>query len=920
VRDGDGSLAAAEHRRTAGHVLVTGPLAQPARKPLMPGVRSDASGVRLSAVPTTATAMTTTPQTPEAQFRADAAVVWRLGSELFTTADQALLELIKNSYDAEARSAKLRVVPPTISAMPDKPANGVDAAQDGDATDRTAAEDPADPPDSAAAQADNNDDREDDAYAPPALLAPREEFMQAGDERGSIRLIDDGLGMDRTAIIRGWLTLSSSMKADLKRLGVPKGRRVPLGDKGLGRLGAQRLGDLVRLRTRPVAKIGDGPTIEHVVTIDWRQFRQGRLLDDVVADWEIHDDLASTDPWPGKAAHGTVLEIRGMSLSELAWTDEGLLEAALSGLVNPYHDIDRFRLRAYIRETPVDVTRVAREVRRAALAQFTATYTGEVLTVSGTLRPQWFRPNDPQRRKLLANFLATNDGRSDLADRIRGKAPEYDLSITDDEQFAFTHRSWPAELEGFPSAGDSGPFSMALDVVSLEFALARDLSMSVFDRQADYRRWIKDKGGVSVYRDGFIVSGGADLLDLGRSFTSGGSYYGLRPQNVLGYLAISARDNPGLQETTSREDFVRNPAFEHFDAVVKHTVKTINRFLDPAGRESAEFAKELSDRALGLFGLTEDELVQQATTISDRARTALAAIGQTERFLDTVPTEQLDAPTRQALDRAREGLDAARQTLEQADRLRPVVENLTERIREAQMTYDDLLSTAGLGLAAEGLAHDITQVMDRLRRRARATRRANDASSPDVALLLDEVEWAAGALRTQLRHLDPMLRYARLRRADVDLGKIARDLASFHADRLRDQGIVVEAQTIHPGTAWISAGRLAQVIDNLVHNSVYWLRSDASRHGDDPPRILLTADGNEITVTDNGPGVAEDLGDHAFVQYVTRKHEGRGLGLWLARQLLDLDSGTISLERTPDSGRLSTFRITFPETGPGGSR
>lgn len=823
--------------------------------------------------------------------------MWRLGAELFTTADQALLELIKNSYDAEARRAQLRVVPPMLAE------SSVDKI-DGDADESKNAE-----------EAGDADEREAEAEAHADLKSPAEEFEQAGEDHGSILLIDDGVGMDANAITRGWLTLSSSMKADLKRGGVPKGRRVPLGDKGLGRLGAQRLGDLLQLRTRPVAKIGDEPSLEHTVTIDWRQFRQGRLLEEVAADWVTNDDLDATDPWPGRAAHGTILEVRAMSLDELAWTDENLLEAALSGLVNPYHDIERFRLSAYIRDAPVDVTRVAREVRRAALAEFRVSYTSGVLTVSGTLRPQWFRPGNDQRRKLLAKSLATTDGRVDLAHRIGQRVLEYDVKAADDGRIAFTHRSWPAELDQFP-AGDSGPFSMALDVVSLELAVARDLSMSVFDRQADYRRWVKDRGGVSVYRDGFVVSGGTDLLELGKSFTSGGSYYGLRPQNVLGYVAITARDNPGLQETTSREDFVRNPAFEHFDAVVKYAVRTINRFLDPAGREGADLAKELSDRAFGLFGLTEDELVEEATTISDQAQSALTAIAQTERFLDSAPAEELDDSTRRALDRAREGLKTARQTLEQADRLRPVVENLTERIREAQLSYDDLLATASLGLAAEGLAHDITQVMDRLRRRARATRRAEDAPSPDVAVLLDEVEWAAGALRTQLRHLDPMLRYARLRRTDVDLGKVVRELASFHADRLRDQGIVVESRTTNPATVWISAGRLTQVIDNLVHNSVYWLQSDANSDAEGPPRIVVAADGHEITVTDNGPGVAEDLGDHAFVQYVTRKHDGRGLGLWLVRQLLDLDSGRIELERTPDTGRLSTFRIAFPEVHP----
>ena len=64
---------------------------------------------------------------------------------------------------------------------------------------------------------------------------------------GEIVIVDDGIRIDLLTIRRGWLTVSLSHKLEMKKAGrVAAKNRTPLGDKGLGRLGAQRLGDQLR--------------------------------------------------------------------------------------------------------------------------------------------------------------------------------------------------------------------------------------------------------------------------------------------------------------------------------------------------------------------------------------------------------------------------------------------------------------------------------------------------------------------------------------------------------------------------------------------------------------------------------------------------------------------------------------------------
>jgi len=134
------------------------------------------------------------------RFHVDASVVFQLGESLVSDVVQALVELVKNAYDADA--SFVRIVVDTENFPP----------------------------------ADLEIDAGSHSHAP---------------SPGYILIEDDGTGMTRSVIRQGWLTISRSPKRTFKReLRVtPKGR-TPLGDKGLGRLGVQRLGNRVHILTR----------------------------------------------------------------------------------------------------------------------------------------------------------------------------------------------------------------------------------------------------------------------------------------------------------------------------------------------------------------------------------------------------------------------------------------------------------------------------------------------------------------------------------------------------------------------------------------------------------------------------------------------------------------------------------------------
>lgn len=97
------------------------------------------------------------------------------------------------------------------------------------------------------------------------------ELQNTREPGGTLRVHDNGNGMTRKQIEEGWLVLGSSSKS----VGQPTGLgRVPVGNKGLGRIAALRMGDVASLVTRPKAE----PNKEYALDIEWERFNESATV------------------------------------------------------------------------------------------------------------------------------------------------------------------------------------------------------------------------------------------------------------------------------------------------------------------------------------------------------------------------------------------------------------------------------------------------------------------------------------------------------------------------------------------------------------------------------------------------------------------------------------------------------------------
>jgi signal transduction histidine kinase len=143
----------------------------------------------------------------------------------------------------------------------------------------------------------------------------------------------------------------------------------------------------------------------------------------------------------------------------------------------------------------------------------------------------------------------------------------------------------------------------------------------------------------------------------------------------------------------------------------------------------------------------------------------------------------------------------------------------------------------------------------------------------------------------------------------TDLAALVREVTERFADEAAEAHSPIACDAGEPLVAPVDAGRLDQVLSNLLSNALKYGRGA-------PIRVALRgADGRALlSVTDGGIGIPE--ADHArifgrFERAVSgRNYAGLGLGLWIALHIAEAHSGTIRVESAP--GRGSTFTVDLP--------
>ncbi len=218
--------------------------------------------------------------------------------------------------------------------------------------------------------------------------------------------------------------------------------------------------------------------------------------------------------------------------------------------------------------------------------------------------------------------------------------------------------------------------------------------------------------------------------------------------------------------------------------------------------------------------------------------------------------------------------------------------DITQR-KVAQAALFEQESLARLGSMAAVVAHEVKNPLAGIAGALRIIGRRLPAGGDEQAVI-DEMLGRIGALDAMVNEMLQFARPRTPRLAPVELTAIARETAALIAsdDALAGVSIDVDGDG---GTLAGDPDMLRQALTNVILNAA----QAAGPSGHVRVRVTIGPSESVVVVTDDGPGIAPDVGDRVFEPFVTTRSRGTGLGLPLARRHVEAHGGTLAIVPSP---------------------
>jgi signal transduction histidine kinase len=240
------------------------------------------------------------------------------------------------------------------------------------------------------------------------------------------------------------------------------------------------------------------------------------------------------------------------------------------------------------------------------------------------------------------------------------------------------------------------------------------------------------------------------------------------------------------------------------------------------------------------------------------------------------------------------------------------VAEVQARQRMAELAHINRFSTAGELTAS--IAHEINQPLGSILTNAETAQSILVSPHPDLEELKDIVDDILRDDRRAsevIRRIRSLLKKAPFEPKNIDLNELVRETVDFLSALAVGREVKLSS-FISPVVLPIVGDRiqLQQVILNLVVNAIDAMADTSSDDRAISIRTSRVENFAELAISDRGPGIPEDKLKEVFEPFVTSKSKGMGVGLSIARTIVEAHDGRISANNEP--GRGAVFRIKLP--------
>jgi len=213
----------------------------------------------------------------------------------------------------------------------------------------------------------------------------------------------------------------------------------------------------------------------------------------------------------------------------------------------------------------------------------------------------------------------------------------------------------------------------------------------------------------------------------------------------------------------------------------------------------------------------------------------------------------------------------------------------------------------------DNVAHDLITPLTRLRGAAEAALRSGNTPSLTGALRagIEESDRILALLRTLLEISRTEAGIVHLTREHIDLAPLLDDLAELFSYAAQEKRIRFEKAIQTPLPAHVDANRIRQAVSNLLDNALKYTPPDR------PVLIAARSDGGRIVIDieDSGRGIPPEDVPRIFERFYRASNKdsdgGFGVGLHLAKAIVEAHHGSLSVRSRPGKG--SVFTVTLPQ-------
>lgn len=864
-------------------------------------------------------------------FKFDPRIMEHVGSDLITSDEVAITELIKNSYDAKSTEVRLHFLS-NIGIVKNLAQTGkmLFPVQD-----------------------------EIFSIIPEDLL--QEELI----------IIEDiGCGMNYTQLQEGFFTVGTDIKKNSKSeiKNVQKDERIPLGEKGIGRLAAQRLGKVMLVET--CSKDSDNA---YVMTVNWEDFyRPNKKIEEISIPelslpkvresytrlWILHSSIYKNvllnDSYMGQTSL-----LNNMGISEK-------LKSSISFLMSPFEETkENFSVLVYRNGDEVK-TKFDNEMLQIAHSEhsfeLTNTSQGLKLELSMKIQPWYlervhfsltpndyfnkyrkshlfysdlihkfskrFEPslNDSLDESQIKEYL-TEEVKKDILkdiskDKLKELHDEYNNAIQNlgDDILKHLKEICPISCKVYSFRRDHHASNIDISSVKAHGRFKNLDSYQTLNLNT-LRDFLNANNGVKLYRGncriGSLGDKDNDWIQLQQYRTTGQQFYRFDLGNTVGYVRINDPLQQFVREISSRLDlkesghsitlkeFVKNMFndwFYKFSSRVNHICKDI---IQEEGLIPRETTKDI------------DQNIKEVQDIVKESKKYFDAFEKNFSIIDKNISLTSD-DEKDKVRKAFESLKGARNDL--ANNFNKTMDNveksgeLLNRVKKREdlikkEAYNNYKLMAN-GLVTEAITHELHSLI------------SDKQNTEGIELNFTEIKkFLIQSQNIELynSHYRPV--YSRFN----NLNKRMKELGNFYSfiektfvkkgsieefvqddikvflktieerllKRLKENKISLDYSTID--MSWVvPKGVLLHVFYNLIDNSIYWIderrrKSTYDKHFSRTDGDIIKIekkDENTILFSDSGTGVLEQYQYILFQPLESGKPNGRGMGLYIVRNLL----------------------------------